>query len=34
MLVRWPRDHVHSAGPDLVVTAGAAVVFDSLLTRD
>lgn len=34
MLVRWPGDHVHSAGPDLVVTTGAAVVLDRLLTRD
>lgn len=34
MLVRRPGDHVHSAGPDLVVTTGAAVVLDRLLTRD
>jgi len=34
MLVRWPGDHMLSAGPDLVVTTGAAVVLDRLLTRD
>lgn len=34
MLVRWPGDHVHSAGPDLVVTTGAAIILDRLLTRD
>lgn len=33
MLVRRPGDHVHGAGPDLVVTTGAAVALDSLLTR-
>jgi hypothetical protein len=34
MLVRGPGDHVHSASLDLVVTTGAAVVLDRLLTRD
>lgn len=34
MLVRRPGDQVDSAGPDLVVTTGAAVILDSLLTRD